>query len=125
MPLTKIFILPGIKQNIPSILPLSRHDRTEQWKRAGFIMSKLIKAIAAALVLAIFISLCGFSNECAQIRQKVLRLHVLANSDSEADQQLKLKVRDTVVETAAGLFDNASDADEALQQAEVFYHAAV
>ena len=48
----------------------------------------------------------------------VLRLHVLANSDSEADQQLKLKVRDTVVETAAGLFDNASDADEALQQAE-------
>lgn len=81
-------------------------------------MSKLIKAIAAALVLAIFISLCGFSNECAQIRQKVLRLHVLANSDSEADQQLKLKVRDTVVETAAGLFDNASDADEALQQAE-------
>lgn len=81
-------------------------------------MSKLIKAIAVALVLAVFLSLCGFSNDCAQIRQRVLRLHVLANSDSEADQQLKLKVRDTVVQTAAGLFDDASDAGEALKQAE-------
>lgn len=60
----------------------------------------------------------GFSGECSQIRERVLRLHVLANSDSEEDQQLKLKVRDTVVETAAGLFDTVTDKDGAIAQAE-------
>lgn len=36
----------------------------------------------------------------AQIYDSVLRLHVVANSDSEEDQALKLKVRDRVIETA-------------------------
>ncbi|MDQ9826994.1 stage II sporulation protein R, partial [Acinetobacter sp. 163] len=31
-----------------------------------------------------------------EISEKVLRFHVLANSDSEEDQRLKLKVRDAV-----------------------------
>ena len=43
---------------------------------------------------------------------------MLANSDSEGDQALKLRVRDTVTETAAGLFDTAGDAGEALEVAE-------
>lgn len=81
-------------------------------------MSKWIKALALALVAALCISLCGFSGECSQIREQVLRLHVLANSDSEEDQQLKLKVRDTVVETAAGLFDTVTDKDGAIAQVE-------
>lgn len=80
-----------------------------------------VKALALGLAAALIISLCGFGNfagECAQIRERVVRLHVLANSDSEEDQALKLKVRDTVVETAAGLFDTAHDAGEALALAE-------
>ena len=80
-------------------------------------MSKFIRAVAAALVLSVAISFCGFSGQCDQIRGKVLRLHVLANSDSDEDQQLKLKVRDTVVETAAGLFDTAANEQEAIEQA--------
>ena len=54
----------------------------------------------------------------SQLAEKVVRLHVLANSDSEEDQALKLKVRDTVTETAAGLFDTAANAGEALAIAE-------
>ena len=80
-------------------------------------MSKFIRAVAAALVLSVAISFCGFSGQCDQIRGKVLRLHVLANSDSDEDQQLKLKVPDTVVETAAGLFDTAANEQEAIEQA--------
>ena len=34
----------------------------------------------------------------SQLAEKVVRLHVLANSDSEEDQALKLKVRDAVLE---------------------------
>ena len=72
-------------------------------------MRKWIKALACGLVLTLLLSLCGFpwgfAEDCGEIRQKVVRLHVLANSDSEEDQALKLRVRDTVTETAAGLFD--------------------
>ncbi len=36
--------------------------------------------------------------------QNVLRLHVIANSDSKADQSIKLAVRDAVLEYGQGLF---------------------
>ena len=39
----------------------------------------------------------------AQLAEKVIRLHVLANSDSQADQDLKLQVRDKVLAQAGTL----------------------
>ncbi len=78
--------------------------------------SKGIRALAVGLILTMAVSFSGFTGECDQIRSHVVRLHILANSDSQEDQQLKLKVRDTVVNTAANLFDEASDASEALEQ---------
>lgn len=83
-----------------------------------FSMSRLIRAVAAALILSLAVSLCGFSGECDEIRERVLRLHVLANSDSQSDQQLKLKVRDAVLSAAANLFDGAGNEKEALKAAE-------
>ena len=84
-------------------------------------MRKWGKALALGLVLTLILSLCGFTwgfaKDCEEIRRKVVRLHVLANSDTEEDQALKLKVRDTVTQTAAGLFDMAGDAGEALEVA--------
>ena len=44
---------------------------------------------------------------------KVLRLHVLANSDSEEDQALKLQVRDAVLSSAEVLLAPVSDRKEA------------
>lgn len=81
-------------------------------------MSRWMKAIACGLIVSLCLSLCGFDGECREIRERVLRLHILANSDSEEDQALKLKVRDAVVEEAAGLFDGSRDAAEALAAAE-------
>ena len=40
----------------------------------------------------------------AALSDRVIRLHVLANSDSEADQALKLRVRDAVLAEAEELF---------------------
>jgi len=46
-----------------------------------------------------------------KIYDNMIRLHVLANSDSEEDQALKLEVRDAVLSAAAGIkADNADDA---------------
>ena len=59
-------------------------------------------------------------NEQRRLADKVVRLHILANSDSEADQALKLRVRDAVLERREELLRQAEDragAEEALRRA--------
>ncbi len=53
------------------------------------------------------------SPEDGQLYDNIIRLHVLANSDSAKDQSLKLKVRDGVLNTVAGLLDRVKDRTEA------------
>ena len=48
-----------------------------------------------------------------ELADKVVRLHVLANSDSEEDQALKLKVRDVVLERATATLEQSADRREA------------
>lgn len=50
----------------------------------------------------------------AQIYDSVVRLHVLANSDSEEDQALKLCVRDRVLECASEIVSGCEDRDSAV-----------
>ena len=58
-------------------------------------------ALAASLLAGMLI--CSIPIEAQnQLAGKLTRLHVLANSDSEADQALKLKVRDAVLKASAG-----------------------
>ena len=49
----------------------------------------------------------------AEVYDSVVRLHVLANSDSEEDQALKLKVRDALLEKTAPLLSSCSSREEA------------
>ena len=82
-------------------------------KKQGTIR-RLDAALGAGVLLAMLITpLAGFGQRCAQVRQEVLRLHILANSDSEADQALKLRVRDAVLEETGGLFAAAGTLEEA------------
>ncbi len=46
------------------------------------------------------------------LKNEVLRLHILAESDSSEHQALKLKVRDAVLENTSSLFENAKSAEE-------------
>lgn len=80
-------------------------------------MKRWIKAISLGLVCTFLVSLCGFSANCEQLRDQVLRLHILANSDSAADQQLKLQVRDAMIAHAAGMFDGVREQTDAKQVA--------
>ena len=61
-------------------------------------------SVALALVFAFTISAVGFGRECEKVRGEVVRLHVLANSDSEADQAVKLLVRDALLGSGSELF---------------------
>ena len=71
------------------------------------------KAICLGLILAVLVSFTGFATQCEDIPDRVLRHHILANSDSEEDQALKLKVRDRIVTESAGLFDQVTDRESA------------
>ncbi|MDR1240815.1 MAG: stage II sporulation protein R [Oscillospiraceae bacterium] len=61
-------------------------------------VSSVEKSIFAGLIFSILISIVSFSNTCEKISDKVMRIHILANSNSHSDQDLKLKVRDKILE---------------------------
>ena len=66
-----------------------------------FFMDRKLKRWEVALlcgVLAALLWSAWAGQEQAELAGQVIRLHVLANSDSQADQELKLAVRDRVLE---------------------------
>jgi len=71
-------------------------------------------AIAFGLIFSMMLCFVRFDAECTKIRQSVLRFHVLANSDSDEDQSLKLKVRDRLLLEADNLFADTSTEEEAI-----------
>lgn len=58
-------------------------------------------ALAVSLLAAILLCTVSVQSQ-AKLADKLVRLHVLANSDAEADQALKLRVRDAVLEASKG-----------------------
>ena len=73
-------------------------------------MKKIDVALILGLVISIMISqINAFANNLDGISDNVVRLHILANSDSDEDQQLKLKVRDAILNEAKYIFSDSSD----------------
>lgn len=65
-------------------------------------------SVFAALIICI-IATVSFENNCKGIREEILRLHVIANSDEDYDQELKLKVRDAVLLSGKAIFSGSED----------------
>ena len=76
--------------------------------------TKLLICTFIILAVALFAGLFPIHGE-EEIYDTVVRLHVLANSDSEADQELKLKVRDRVIELVSPAVENCSSQSEAIE----------
>ena len=78
---------------------------------------KFQKAMALILTLCSLILLLGILpvHGESEIYENVLRLHVLANSDSEEDQALKLKVRDAVLLKSEELFADCETREDAIE----------
>lgn len=76
-------------------------------------MRKLAKIMGTCMLLA---ALAWFGTVLADrqsLNENVIRLHVVAASDSEEDQQIKLQVRDALIETLQPGMDGLADADAA------------
>lgn len=69
--------------------------------------------VIALILCLMFTSAAEFEVQCEDIRSEVLRLHVLANSDSDEDQELKLLVRDAVLLAGEECFGVSDDVDTA------------
>ena len=54
----------------------------------------------------------------AELYDRILRLHVIADSDSDADQAVKLKVRDAVLELLGDEMETSPDLEQARTAAE-------
>lgn len=61
-------------------------------------MLKIFKVFLLAVLALILIYGITVCVDKYSLQQGVLRLHVVANSDSEADQEIKLQVRDAVID---------------------------
>ena len=79
--------------------------------------SKFKKLILISFLLFLYVFISAQSYVIAisnNLSNAVFRLHVLANSDSEEDQSLKLKVRDSLLAYMNGLCSNCSTKQEAI-----------
>ena len=81
---------------------MEKRDRLRRWEAA------LLAGVAAAALWGV-----RLDAERAALADKVVRLHVLANSDSGEDQALKLQVRDAVLSAADGLIAPGGSLEEA------------
>ncbi len=76
-------------------------------------------ALLIGFITAVFCEgICAFAESRRGITEDVFRLHVIANSDSDEDQALKLRVRNAVLEASADIFGGAVSAADAKQLSE-------
>lgn len=79
---------------------------------------KIRISIAVGIVTAVIFSICSFAKTSEEIRSDVLRLHVIANSDSSVDQNLKLRLRDYILEEGEDIFDGSVNVENAVKKIE-------
>lgn len=82
-------------------------------------LSKKIKiSIIVGIVVAILFSICSFAKTSEEIRSDVLRLHVIANSDTSVDQNLKLRLRDYILQEGKDIFNGSVNVENAVEKIE-------
>ncbi len=74
------------------------------------MVKKLIKIISLILIFFVPIFFVG-----CDANSEVVRIHIRANSNSESDQNVKLKVRDKVVLYISDIITNCNTSDEVLE----------
>ena len=83
--------------------------------------SKIKMVIILSFLLFIYTTICALSyaqNVSTDIANNVFRLHVLANSDSEEDQNLKYKVRNNLLSYMNEICKNCETKQEAISSVE-------
>lgn len=78
-------------------------------------MRKHLKRILFLAILAAIVWCGGVVADSARLSRDILRLHVVGASDSDADQALKLRVRDAVLHSLEEGLDDLTDPEAAVE----------
>lgn len=86
-------------------------------RKAGFFMNKTLKIFVPLFLVFVFMFsyIAPFIETSENISDQVFRLHILANSDSAEDQQLKLKVRDEILKKGETVFAFSNSLEETIE----------
>lgn len=82
-----------------------------------FFNSKLFKffILIFLFITFLFITAKSYANSISgELSENIFRLHIIANSDTDEDQNLKLKVRDSIIEYMESLTQNCKTKDEVI-----------
>lgn len=80
------------------------------------LFRKIELSLTIGIVTSIIFSVISFAQTSEHIRESVLRLHVIANSDVSVDQNLKLAVRDAIINESEEIFDGTVTVDNAVEK---------
>lgn len=81
-----------------------------------FRLTKLEVAMFVGMIVALLgLGFTDYAAEQNKIETDLFRLHVLANSDEEYDQNLKLEVRDALLMESGELFKDSKNASESMK----------
>lgn len=83
--------------------------------------SILILCVIGIIILTLKSNASDMDNMQEDIADKILRFHVIANSDSKEDQELKLKVRDEIVTYLSEILNDCNSLDESIQKVSLHY----
>ena len=76
--------------------------------------------ISLLLVIFLIFNLFSYSNSVfAGLQENIFRLHILANSDSEEDQALKLAVRDSVISYMETINNSSTTKEETINNVNI------
>ncbi len=80
-------------------------------------MNKTLKIFVPLFLVFVFVFsyIAPFIETSENISDQVFRLHILANSDSAEDQQLKLKVRDEILKKGETVFASSNSLEETIE----------
>lgn len=76
-------------------------------------LKKIELSLLFGLLFSVALSFAGFESKCDTLRNGVFRLRIIANSDSDYDQALKLAVRDEILNSTEDIFADCSSLSEA------------
>ena len=76
-------------------------------------MKKLLKRVFVCFLLVCVVYTIALAGDRQKLQNELIRLHVVAASDSEEDQAVKLRVRDAVLESLRAGLTEATDIDAA------------
>ena len=96
-----------------NIKKIPAHNHVKKREGQAFFMKIMFKSMCVGFVLTVIFSFLPFQTVCETLTQDVLRLHILANSDTDEDQELKLLVRDEITKECKEFFSKAQSLEEA------------